>query len=166
MKCPCFYTVELFCKRPKEYKMKKECTWKAVGWMDRERSLLLWRSKYSRFRTEVRASPGILRMEFFSRCSSTRLRGRPVGTTLRLLFDKSRHSRLLSWLPGERERKSLNQFSGIGQCVCALIVQQENSHSLCEVDALVTYLKTHKCNYNQDSFTLGNGKNMLEYVNR
>lgn len=76
--------------------MKKKHTWKAVGWMERERSLLLWRSRYSRFRTEVRASPGMLRMEFFSRCSNTRLRGRPLGTTLRLLFDKSRHSRLLS----------------------------------------------------------------------
>lgn len=93
----------------KEYEMRKKNTWKAAGCMERERSLLLWRSRYSRFRTDVRASPGILRMEFFSRCNSTRLRGKPLGTTLRLLFDKSRHSRLLSWLPGEK-RKSWNQF--------------------------------------------------------
>lgn len=51
----------------------------------------------------------MLRMEFFSRCSSTRLRGKPFGTTLRLLFDKSRHSRLLSWLPGEKEEEVINQ---------------------------------------------------------
>ncbi len=126
-------------KDPKEY----ECTWKAAGWMERERSLLLWRSRYSRFRTEVRASPGMLRMEFFSRCSSTRLRGRPLGTTLRLLFDKSRHSRLLSWLPGERQRKSLNQFSGPVWCAFSVKLQHGNSHSLCGVDALVTCLKTH-----------------------
>lgn len=121
--------------------MKKKCTWKADGWMERERSLLLWRSRYSRFRTEVRASPGMLRMEFFSRCSSTRLRGRPLGTTLRLLFDKSRHSRLLSWLPGERERQSLNRLSGPILCALSLLLQHENSHShLCGVDALVKHI--------------------------
>lgn len=80
-------------------------TWKAVGWMERERSLLLWSSRYSRLRTEARAPPGILLMEFFSRCSSTRLRGKPSGTTLRLLFDRSRHSRLPSWLAGEKNRR-------------------------------------------------------------
>lgn len=82
---------------------------KAAGWMERDRSLLLWRTRYSRFRTDVRESPGMLRMEFFSRCSSTRLRGKPFGTTLRLLFDKSRHSRLLSWLPGEKGEEVINQ---------------------------------------------------------
>lgn len=114
----------------KRINMKKKCTWKADGWMERERSLLLWRSRYSRFRTDVRASPGMLRMEFFSRCSSTRLRGKPLGTTLRLLFDKSRHSRLLSWLPGDRKRKSSNQLYALVLRAFSMLLQHETSDSL------------------------------------
>lgn len=125
--------------------MKWKCTWKAAGWMERERSLLLWRSRYSRFRTDVRASPGMLRMEFFSRWSSTRLRGIPLGTTLRLLFDKSRHSRLLSWLPGEK-RKSTSQFFDAVLCVFSLKLQPV----LVEWTLLFgTHLKTNQCNYNE-----------------
>lgn len=79
-------------------------TWKATGWIERDRSLLWWRSRYSRFRTDARTSPGMLWMEFLSRCSSTRLRGKPFGTTVRLLFDRSRHSRLPSRLQKTEDR--------------------------------------------------------------
>jgi hypothetical protein len=37
-------------------------------------------------------------MTFFSRCSRTRLRGSPAGTRDRLLLDRSRYSRLESFL--------------------------------------------------------------------
>lgn len=111
IKCPCFYSTSISSSVRDLFENAKRWTWKAAGWMERERSLLLWRSRYSRFRTDGRASPGMLRMEFFSRWRSTRLRGRPLGTTLRLLLDKSRHSRLVSWLSEEKQRKPSHTFS-------------------------------------------------------
>ena len=48
----------------------------------------------------VSTSAATLRMAFFSRCSSTRLRGSPAGTRDRLLLDRSRYSRLESFLEG------------------------------------------------------------------
>lgn len=99
-------------------------TWKAAGCMERERSLLFWRSMYSRFRTEVRTSPGMLWMEFFSRWSSTRFRGKPFGTVVKLLFDKSRHSRLLRWLPEKQNRlSSSNQIFETMQSACIYTVK-------------------------------------------